>query len=242
MCKLFKDECCRHNPTAKATGDKQFELESHLHEQFAINNNAHTTSFISFVVALFVLFGAFGYVFVHTISAWSVTEYTSLQQADSEYVLLPVQCNGHEFAIPQKDLYTLDQFLWAAGVVSGVLCFLACLSLQIGYAQRRDQIVVQKIRENHSLRTVYEDATNKNKSSYIPDYYNLFFILFIIAQIAVLIACQLKLCGSYDQQHFIGSLILLIIQIAGIIISFCRKCCLFGKYHKFVKKVNESSI
>jgi hypothetical protein len=39
------------------------EIECHLHEQFAINNNANTTSFIAFLTALIAVFGGYGYVF-----------------------------------------------------------------------------------------------------------------------------------------------------------------------------------
>ena len=94
--------------------EQRFELEKHLHEQYAINTNAHTASFISFVVALLVLFGAFGYVYAHTLNAWSSSEYDQLTSVDSGYVLVPVQSNGLGMAIPQKDLLACLSGVWRA--------------------------------------------------------------------------------------------------------------------------------
>ena len=41
--------------------DYAFILEQHLHAQFAENSNAHVSSFVTFVVSLLALFGAFAY-------------------------------------------------------------------------------------------------------------------------------------------------------------------------------------
>ena len=215
--------------------EQRFELEKHLHEQYAINNNAHTASFISFVAALLVLFGAFGYVYAHTINAWSVSKYEQLSQTDSAYVLIPVQSNDHQLFIPQKDLYTLDQFLLLAFVVSGVLFFLACLSLQLGYAQRRDQVIVQNIRKKYECDIItYSDAKEKDNKNFIQDYYQLFFYLFLIAQGFVITACILKfICYGI----WLPCIIMLVfIQLLGIMFPFCRRKKLYKKYCKRANK------
>lgn len=51
---------------AQTDAGKAWELEKQLHEQYAINNNAHTSSFISFLVSLLALFVGLGYLFVET--------------------------------------------------------------------------------------------------------------------------------------------------------------------------------
>lgn len=217
--------------------EQRFELEKHLHEQYAINTNAHTASFITFVVALLVLFGAFGYVYVHTLNVWSSSGYDQLTSIDSGYVLVPVQNNGLEMAIPQKDLFTLDQFLWLAIVVSGVLCFLACLSLQIGFTHRRDQVIIQEIRESHLLRTKYEPAKDKEKKNFIPDFYQLFFLLFVVAQIFVFLATLFKVSLSCTCSCWL--ILYFILQFSGICISFWRRGKLYKKFEK-LKKDNPS--
>ena len=213
--------------------EQRFELEKHLHEQYAINTNAHTASFISFVVALLVLFGAFGYVYAHTLNVWSSSEYDQLSSVDSGYVLVPVQSHGLEMTIPQKDLFTLDQFLGLALVVSGVLCFLACLSLQIGFTHRRDQVIIQEIRERHGLRTKYETAKDKEKKNYIPDFYQLFFLLFVVAQIFVFLASLLKVAFSCAcSWRLILIILCFMLQFSGIFISFWRRGKLYKKFEK----------
>lgn len=220
--------------------EQRFELEKHLHEQYAINTNAHTASFISFVVALLVLFGAFGYVYAHTLNVWSSSEYDQLSSIDSGYLLVPVQSHGLEMTIPQKDLFTLDQFLGLALVVSGVLCFLACLSLQIGFTHRRDQVIIQEIRERHGLRTKYETAKDKEKKNYIPDFYQLFFLLFVVAQIFVFLASLLKVAFSCAcSWRLILIILCFMLQFSGIYISFWRRGILYEKFEK-LKKDNPS--
>ena len=78
--------------------DPQFELEKQLHEQYAINNNAHIGSFITFFIALLSLFGSFGYVYVH-----SSTDST--------------KCG----------IITLDVFFLFSIVVAGMLFFLSLI-------------------------------------------------------------------------------------------------------------------
>ena len=221
---------------------RTFELEKHLHEQYAINTNAHTASFITFVVALLVLFGAFGYVFAHTINVWSVSQYEHLLQTNVEYVLIPVQNNGQECFIPQKDLYVLDQFLLLSIVVSGVLCFLACLSLQIGYAARRDQIIIQEIRAKYNFNTKYEPSKKKGKKNFIPDFYQLFFVLFVVAQLFVLLASVFKvLCSGACSWWLVLIIMCFILQLSGISVSFWRRGELYKKFENIKDDKKESA-
>ena len=217
-----------------------FELEKHLHEQYAINTNAHTASFISFVVALLVLFGAFGYVYAHTLNVWSSSEYDQLSSIDSGYLLVPVQSHGLEMTIPQKDLFTLDQFLGLAIVVSCMLCFLACLSLQIGYSHRRDQVIIQEIRKKYQLETMYELAKNVGIKNFIPDFYQLFFLLFVVAQIFVFLATLLKVSLFCAWSWWLILMVLcFMLQFSCVFISFWRRGKLYKKFEK-LKKDNPS--
>lgn len=44
--------------------EKQFELERQLHEQYAINANQSSGTFVTFTVALFALLGFYGYAYL----------------------------------------------------------------------------------------------------------------------------------------------------------------------------------
>lgn len=98
--------------------DKQFELESQLHEQYAINNNANVGSFVTFLVALLALFGFFGYVFVYSSNDFSL--------------------NGK---LIKEGIMTLDVFLLFSIIVIGMLFFLSLVSLQLGYSSVKLNII-----------------------------------------------------------------------------------------------------
>lgn len=49
----------------------QSEMEKQLHEQYAINNNANTGSIVTLFVAMLASVGAYGFVYLHTINAFS---------------------------------------------------------------------------------------------------------------------------------------------------------------------------
>lgn len=53
----------KSNKDSKEQTEMQKIIESQLHEQFSINNNAKTTSFIAFLTALIAAFAGYGYVF-----------------------------------------------------------------------------------------------------------------------------------------------------------------------------------
>ena len=49
--------------------EMQQELEKQLHEQYAINNNANLGNIIVLLTALIAVFGAYGYIYLHS---WTV--------------------------------------------------------------------------------------------------------------------------------------------------------------------------
>ena len=124
---------------AKTDVGKAWELEKQLHEQYAINNNAHTSSFISFVVALLALFGALGYVYAFT---------------------PPYKYLHH-------DIFSIDVFFLLSIVVSAILLFLACICSHLGCSQRRDNIVITRIREKCGFDTTYNNPSEKKRKNFL---------------------------------------------------------------------------
>jgi len=163
----------------KTTGD---ELLLKLHEQFSENQNHHQGLFIQLLIALFALFGVFGYVLTHTEGLeLTIPQFTPLIvfnfiENDSKELFKPIVLSG------------------TACAVSLILLFLNIFVLNHGYAYRRDQYINQKIREKYLSNDGYKDifgvkykANDKGLLDYLPDFYNLFFYLFTICQIFVFI-------------------------------------------------------
>ena len=161
--------------------DRGFILERQIHEQYSSNSNAHISSFLSFVGALLALFGAFGCVYAKTVnifhygtSSWPETELLNTNTS------------------PQH-LFTLDSFLWLSAVVSIMLCFLACLCVYLGFAERRDQIQQYYIRKRHGVETVYSNPCEKQWGRFMNEYYRMFFRLLLVLQVLVIIICAYRI-------------------------------------------------
>lgn len=154
-------------PSRRLTLKRQcsFELEKQLHEQYSSNSNAHLNIFLTFTATLFVLFGIFGIVFAKT---------------------LPSGIEGSPW-------FRIENFLWLSMIVMGVLCFLTCLSVFLGYAERRDQLQLFRIRDKYGLKTVYSAPYNRPICYYLTGYYRLFFTALFFSQLLVIAASLYKI-------------------------------------------------
>ncbi len=188
--------------------DKQFELEKQLHEQYAINNNESVKNFISFIVALLALFSGFGYVFVYSNSEFS---------SNGIYI--------------NEKIMSLEVFLLVSIVVSGMLFFLSLISLQLGYSNRSNQIIIDKIREDvfrskkENIFGKYYNAKNKNFWTFVPDFFNLFYWLFVSVQILVICLTKCKI-------YLINNCYIILLQIIFIFLSICFRGRYWLKYNK----------
>ncbi len=198
-----------------------FELEKTLHEQYAININAHTSNFVSFLVGILAIFGSYGYVYVST-------------------------CNefANENVILNKDVFYLDALLYLSFVVNGILAFMSILSLHLGYSIRRDHLIIQKIRDKYYQNEIVKKnifgniykADNKFFKNFIPEYYNNFYYLFLFSQIFIVITIAIKFCHNINFEWDIciyGLMISIVFLIFNIfLISFCfrRRESTYRKY------------
>ena len=201
---------------AQTNAGKAWELEKQLHEQYAINNNAHTSSFISFVVALLALFGALGYVYAFT---------------------PPYGGYNHH------DIFSIDVFFLLSIVVSAILLFLACICSHLGCSQRRDNIVITRIREKCGFDTTYNNPLKKNRKDFLPDYYNIFYWLFVSAQIGILILTIMKMCANSEiicESSICIVIVSIVLQVICITASVLLKYLYFyGKFSDFISKQNK---
>lgn len=215
------------------SSNNQFELESQLHEQYAINNNANVGSFVTFTVALLALFGFFGYSYVY-----SSNEFSS---------------NGK---LISNGIMTLDVFLLFSIIVVGMLFFLSLISLQLGYSSRSNQIIIDRIRDNNfskkNKKVIFGNSYSpkrKTWKSYIQDYFNMFYWLFFSGQILLILFSLFKIIQNFNFNYSINwwwlvfVIIIFIIQLLSVYFSIHLRSYYFVKYcMAFSKEVSKKMI
>lgn len=139
MCKWF------HTNENQKTQDL---LLSQLHEQYASNNNANLSSFVTLLVSMVGVFGIFAYVFVRSSLKFS-NDFQSLYDSGSE-------------------LYTMDVLILSAMVSIIVLGIIKYICLYQGFHQRYEQFITYAIREK------YFGKENCEKSDIFPEGYTPF--------------------------------------------------------------------
>ena len=114
------------------------EFLSHLHEQYAINDNDKSKTFVSLLTSIFVIFGTYGYVLGHYITK------------------APLLTSS---AYDEGQILTI---IWGmSNVISLILLFLSIYVIIIGYSTRRDHFVITNIREK-VFGKKYEEYFNEN--------------------------------------------------------------------------------
>lgn len=130
ICNSF---CNDHNTKERPMKD---ELLLHLHEQYAINNNANLGSFITILVALIAIFAVYGHLYIH-----------SLNEASLKFEFLKSFSNGPE--------YYFNTLVLTGIVTNIILTIMLHLCLYQGSHQRYEQFTIFAIRAknmdlNHS--------------------------------------------------------------------------------------------
>lgn len=205
----------------KTSLDKRFELKSQLHEQYAGNSNSHFQSFITFGTALLALFGFFGYVYAHTTNIFS--QRISPDGSPESIVYIEAQ---------ESAFYTADLLLLLSIVVVGILCFLTCLCVFLGYCERRDQIQLKRIRDAYELQTVYSNSNYRNYLYYMASYYRIFYTLLLLSQIFVIMVTLGK-CPLQGNAYIIIEYLLL---ISLVVVSIYIKIKYFMNYKRIDAK------
>ena len=201
-------------------------IYSQLHEQFAINDNAKNNNFITFLIAIFALFGVYGYVFVHT---YLGAKNNLFQDG------LVIHINDVEYFHPS---------VFAAITCATLLIFmfLSILVLFLGYSTRRDHIVIARIREKilNKGQSIFDKSLynpyNKGFSGFIPDYYNIFFWAFFVIKLILVFTLYTRLCCiCFTNPIFVRDLPCCCMNIA-VILSLVSP--LIFRFH-YLKKYNE---
>lgn len=212
------------------SNDKHFELEKHLHEQYAINNNSNLGSIITLITTLLGVIGVFGYMFIHTTLEFAV--------------------DWGGFYIKDKT-YTLDVLLFAAFASYFILVIIFYLSAYLGTNQRKEQFITYSIRISHYTKEKaiedYENIFpkdyhpyNKNKSDFIQGLYGkiccIIKILFLIITILTFLKIACNICKHHDYGCASYCTIILIhLFIASVILSLISFYCTIERMYDSYK-------
>lgn len=190
--------------------NRQFELEKQLHEQYAINNNANTGTLVALLAAIMVIFTAYGLAFKNL-----KLESCPYNQRDEEIVLF-----------------------FLTFVIQIVLSFLSLLIVHFGYVQRRDQNVINAIREKY-----YQDGEKLSKEywilylgyqpytgdgyvglrKFLPGFYNLFFRFFLICLFTVTLLTSVSILCCCCQIFLLFFFVFLFIVVCIELICKAKK-------------------
>jgi Trk-type K+ transport system membrane component len=186
-----------------------------LHSQFAENQNHHQGLFIKFLIALFMLFGGFGFVYIHT---------KSCIPYDQTYVL------SDNYGIYFSNFILLGTSVF----VISVLLLLNLIILNLGYGFRRDQHLNMRIRKRelqHEYDDIFEklyNSDNKSFWNYLPNFYMIFFLFTTGFQFFILIAISNKeeLTCFYGHplalRLFIACILLIVVSLVFYAKTYCK--------------------
>lgn len=194
--------------------DKVFELERQLHEQYANNSNAHFKSFITFATAMFALFGAYGWAYIHTPRISSI--------------------RIDEWPVVLENKLSYDAFLLLAIVVVGSLCILSAICVFLGYAERRDQMEVRIIRDKYMVKTVYSTPFERGYFCYLASYYCVFYCALLCCQAFVILTSTIKCrpcCGTFSNIAYI-------VMASFVVISVWVKIRYYRNYKRYDVRYN----
>lgn len=193
-----------------------------LHSQFAENQNHHQGIFIQFLIALFAVFGVFGYVYTHTSSEISAGQTTIISINDIE-------------------LYSLNTLLITSVIIIAILTLLIAIILNLGYGFRRDQHLNKKIRHKYLSNGEYEDvfgklynSDNKNLCDFLPDFYKIFFWFILGFQIIIFVTTCCKEKILQFENNSIAFLMLLL-DFSLILVSVGLYFMTYRKYKEKIK-------
>jgi len=204
-------------------GTLKKELASQLHEQYAINNNAYFSSIITLMCCLLVVIGFYGYVFV----------YTSLKWAENM---------GSLFI---NDSFTIDVLLYTTIASYFIIFIIYYICAYQGYQQRKEQFIVNCIRESAGLCVSGEESLfpegyfphNKERYDFIQGLYGEFLsvlrVLFTI--ITILTTCKTyKACNVPVVANDICWCLIVFSATCAILLFFSFCGIVENLYHKYV--------
>lgn len=134
------------------------------------------------------------------------------------------------------DYIPLEKYWILSLFVSGLILFLTVVAINFGYAFRRDQYIVQKIRREYGLQEVLGDlykADNKCCCTFLPSLYDAFYWLFVATQIALIVT---DLIFQWECNRLV--VVIFIIRILFFLSAFLLRRKTYTKYEKNCKHID----
>lgn len=202
--------------------EKAFVLEKQLHKQYATNAQANTGNFIAFLVAILAMFYAFGYVYVFNTNDFA---------------------NGNDLFVEKEGehiRFTMDVLLFIASVSLLMLTFLIAYCMNLGWQQRRDHIVITRIRERRMSDEerigVFDGQYSpygKGFFKFIPNVYRYYLYLFIIAVVLIILMTLNKTCSVIQVCSF---WLFLGCMLCVVSVTLFVWICTFHEYKSFCNR------
>ena len=213
--------------------DDQFELEKQLHEQYAINNNANTTSIIALITTLLGVVSVYGYIFIHSTIGFA-----------SDMGSMAVPCGQ----------YSLDVLLFSAIAAFFILIVIFYLSAFIGSNQRKEQFIAFAIRhKNYKNKSNEYDQIfpskyhpfNKSKSEFVQGLYGeiccILKILFWLISISTIIKLLSNFYKYYEKAtvSYYGLTAIVLFALFFILSIVAHYCIIEKLYISYKSRENE---
>jgi len=196
--------------------NNQETLENQLHEQLAQNDNNRISTFITFIIGIFALFSAFGYVYVNTNI-----------------------CKDSKFHI---GVFLLMSFV-TIGILCFLSLLTLCFGYSFRRDQLIVHIIRKKRFSNDKIMIkafdeIYSPLKEKDRD-FLPDFYNLFYWLFLLSEIflgvitiiKVLCIMQFEYCFC-TCKNILSLFLYFICFLIFIFLSLKFRCCYSDKYNK----------
>jgi len=205
------------------------KLLSHLHEQYAVNNNANLSGIITIIISTIVVLGGYGYVYLHTGCDFS---------------------DCFKYLVAENGCFYLDALLLAQFAVHLILCFLIALCAYQGIAQRKEQFITYAIRAKYwkndpgykELLPNNYHPYNKKRKNVVQGMYGELIKIFMILQIMVIILTSLKLLSNINLNvdcYGLGMVEFFLMLIFIIIMSCCTCRYFENQYDSYKDRQHE---
>lgn len=203
----------------------QQQLEMHLHEQYATNNNATLSSMLTLFVTMLAVLAGYGCVFLNS-------------QAECE----------PESLLKVGDLYTISALLLTTSASTLILAAIAYICIETGYKGRMEQFITYAIRKKYyRTEEAFLEIFPKGYTPFkkdgnwitpIQSPYDTFLHITTVSMILINIVTTVRvLCSACNCGCCCCDMVLLVyIQMLTLLVfliavMYCLKRC-YGKYLK----------
>lgn len=144
-----------------------------------------------------------------------------------------------EVAILQKGILSTNRILFVTLLVIIVLGLLACISVELGYARRRDHVVACASDPNDPFPKICSDGDKKCCMNYLLGVYKVLYPFFLLALVLFTIYAAIGFCGY--SCYMIWTIVLGAVSFLSAIVFNCKRYQRYTEIVSNAKKFNPVS-